>query len=371
MRVLFLIHDLGPGGAEKVLVNLVNAMDRERFDITVMTLFDTGVNRQFLAPHIHYQSCFPKDFPGNSHVMKLFTPEQLYRMLIHEEYDVVISYLEGPSARVVSGCPKGKTKVVNWIHIQMESEKEAAVGFRSKEEAIRCYGRADSLVFVSRDVQKTFLKWIPVTNPGTILYNTNQTEKILSLGKENPENLIRKEGDGFHWCGVGKLIPRKGFDRMIRIQSRLEQDGLESTFHILGDGPERERLQSLVSELNLEEKVVFHGYQTNPYQYLSKCDLLVCASNREGFSTAVTEALILGLPVCALNCGGMKEILGEKDEYGVVVEDEEALFSAVKSFASSPERIITYRNAAKERGKNFRAEETVNAVEKFLMQWMN
>ena len=51
-KILFLIHDLGQGGAEKVLVNLVNNMDREKFDITVMSLFDVGVNRQFLAPHI-------------------------------------------------------------------------------------------------------------------------------------------------------------------------------------------------------------------------------------------------------------------------------------------------------------------------------
>ena len=57
-KVLFLIHDLGQGGAEKVLVNLVNNMDIEKFDITVMTLFDVGVNRQFLNKYIKYKSRF-------------------------------------------------------------------------------------------------------------------------------------------------------------------------------------------------------------------------------------------------------------------------------------------------------------------------
>ena len=51
-KVLFLIHDLGPGGAEKVLVNLVNNMDKSKFDITVMSIFDVGVNRQYLASDI-------------------------------------------------------------------------------------------------------------------------------------------------------------------------------------------------------------------------------------------------------------------------------------------------------------------------------
>ena len=58
IKVLFLIPNLGHGGAEKVLVNLVNHMDREKFEITVMALYDEGVNRASLAPHIEYRACF-------------------------------------------------------------------------------------------------------------------------------------------------------------------------------------------------------------------------------------------------------------------------------------------------------------------------
>ena len=59
-KILFLIHDLGEGGAEKVLVNLVNNMDTDKFDITVMTLFNVGVNKQFLSSKVKYKSCFSK-----------------------------------------------------------------------------------------------------------------------------------------------------------------------------------------------------------------------------------------------------------------------------------------------------------------------
>lgn len=93
-KILFLIHDLGAGGAEKVLVNLVNNMNREKFDITVMTLFDCGVNKQFLAPHIHYKTCFKHMIPGNSHLMKLLNPIHLHRWLIKEYYDIEVAYLE-------------------------------------------------------------------------------------------------------------------------------------------------------------------------------------------------------------------------------------------------------------------------------------
>ena len=70
-----MIHDLGHGGAEKVLVNLVNNMDPARFDISVVALFGGGVNEQFLKPHVRFRSVWKKAVRGNSHLMKLLTPQ--------------------------------------------------------------------------------------------------------------------------------------------------------------------------------------------------------------------------------------------------------------------------------------------------------
>ena len=112
VKILFLIHDLGHGGAEKVLVNLVNNMDPSKFDISVTALFGGGVNEQFLAPHIHFRAVWPRAIPGNSHLMKLLTPKQLHRFCVKEHYDIEVSYLEGPSARVVSGCEDVDTDCV-------------------------------------------------------------------------------------------------------------------------------------------------------------------------------------------------------------------------------------------------------------------
>ena len=116
-KILFFIHDLGQGGAEKVLVNLVNNMDQTKFDITVLSLFGGGVNEQFLKKSIRYQTVFSKVFPGNSHIMKLCTPKQLHRLFVKENYDIEVSYLEGPTARIISGCPKKETKLVSYIEV--------------------------------------------------------------------------------------------------------------------------------------------------------------------------------------------------------------------------------------------------------------
>lgn len=365
-KILFLIHDLGPGGAEKVLVNLVNNMDFGQFDITVMTLFDGGVNRQFLSPKITYKSCFGKAIPGNSHLMKLLSPKALHRWLIRERYDVEIAYLEGPCARIISGCGDPKTKKVAWIHIEQRTEKRAAVSFRSSREALECYNRMNRTICVSQTVKEDFLRLLPVQTPTEVLYNTNESLKILRLAQEPVEPDLLSDGE-IKLVGVGKLLKNKGFHRVIPMIERLRSDGYNVHLYLLGDGPMRQELEHQASECNVSDSVTFLGYQTNPYKYVAKCDLFVCASFAEGFSTAATEALIVGTPVCTVEVSGMKEMLGENNEWGIVTEnDENALYEGIKRLLDNPALLAHYREKAAERGRTFSTENTVSAVQEML-----
>ena len=366
-KVLCLIHDLGHGGAEKVLVNLVNNMDHTKFDITVMALFGGGVNEQFLAPHIKLINCFPKAFPGNSHLMKLLSPPQLHRLLIKETYDIEVAYLEGPSARVISGCTDPRTKLVSWIHIEQHSAEKAAASFRGVSEAKRCYSRFQKIVCVSENVRQDFQEALQIDVPHVVLYNTNETAKILSL-KDEPVDLAFSERE-LKLVGVGKVLKSKGFDRLARIHVRLKKQGYPVHTYILGIGPERENIEVYLRQEHCQDSFTFLGYQTNPYKYVSKCDLFVCASFAEGFSTAATEALVLGIPVITTRVSGMEEMLGSNGEYGVITEnDEDALYQGIKGLLSMPERLDYYRKKAKERGSYFSTEQTVCAVEEMLEQ---
>ena len=365
-KILFLIHDLGQGGAEKVLVNLVNNMDRTKFDITVMALFGGGVNEQFLKKDIHLITCHKRAFPGNSHLMKLFTPSQLYRHHIKEHYDIVISYLEGPSARIVSGCPHADTKIVSWIHCTMDTSQKAARSFRSFAEAQRCYSRFERLVFVSEGVRDAFRSACPVTVPCDVLYNTNETGKILAASREPVDNGVFTAGE-IRLCGMGKLTWNKGFDRLLRIHKKLRADGHPVHTYILGEGEERENLTQYITENGIADSVTLLGYRTNPYQFVRNCDLYVCTSHTEGFSTAATEALIVGTPVCTVEVSGMKEMLGENNEWGIVTEnDDEALYEGIKRLMDDPALLSHYREQALRRGGTFHTENTVGAVVEML-----
>lgn len=364
-RVLFLIHDLGPGGAEKVLVNLVNNLDRDQFDITVMVLFGGGVNEQRVKTDIRLVRCFPKSFPGNSHVMKLFSPEFLYRHLIREHFDIVVSYLEGPCNRIIGGCHDEGTRKIAWIHSNQHSIYQIARSFRSIEEAEMCYRSFDRIVCVSKTVRESFLRHMPVPLPVDVLYNTNESDKILCLSKEKVE-LGSANDDERILIGVGKLTRNKGFDRIIRIAAKLRSEHIPVRVLLLGEGPERKSLSQLAADEGVSDIVSFLGYQMNPYQYLARADLFVCASFSEGFSTAATEALIVGTPVCTVEVSGMREMLGDC-EYGLITKNnEEALYQSVKRMLTEPGLLDSYRKKAQERGKSFSTDQTVKAVEKML-----
>ena len=366
-KVLFLIHDLGQGGAEKVLVNLVNNMDTTKFDITVMTLFDVGVNKQFLSEKIHYKTVFKKMFRGNSHLMKLFTPKQLHKLFIKDKYDIEIAYLEGPCARIISGCPNKETKLISWIHCTMKNEKEIFGSYRSKTEMLKCYQNIHNTIFVSNEVKDAFFKFANIQNINLVLYNTLESDVILYKSKE-VLNEVKFKNDSIKWCGVGKITENKGFDRLIEIQKKLSDLNYDLHLYILGDGPKKNELEKLCQNLNIKENVTFLGYQTNPYKYVANCDLFVCSSYSEGFSTAATEALIVGTPVCTVEVSGMKEMLGKNNEYGVVVDnDDEALYNAIKELLDNPQLLAHYKEKANERGKYFSKEKTVKAVEEMLL----
>ena len=192
-------------------------------------------------------------------------------------------------------------------------------------------------------------------------------KEILEKSKEKI-NLTKFKETEVKIVAVGKLLKSKGFDRLLRIMVRLLKEGCKVHLYILGDGPMKSEMRKYITDNYIEEYVDLLGYQLNPYKYIAKCDLFVCASYAEGFSTAATEALILGIPVCTVDVAGMKEMLGENDEYGIIVSNNEnALYEKIKLLVERNDLLDHYTRQAKKRGSIFCIEETVSKVEEMLL----
>ena len=359
-KVLFLINSLRGGGAEKVLVNLVNSLSTEKYDITVGVLFGDGVNKQFLHPDIRVKRVFKKAPIGFVHWAKLLSPTLLHRFIIKEDYDVEISFLQGVCTRIVGGAPK-QVPIITWIHNFDRADRI----FRSKIEKKEILKKSAVVACVSKYVAGKVLENGYDNANAQIIYNIQDIDTIITGAKE-PVPEMEKE-DRIKIVSIGTLYSVKGYVRLITSLAKLRDEDIQFHMYFIGDGPQRQELESLTKEKGLSNCITFFGFDKNPYKYLSKADMFICSSYTEGFSGVVSEATILGVPTLTTRCAGMDEILGENNEYGIIVENsDEALYEGLKMVLSDPNILKEYKTRVQERKDFFEPSTTIKAVEDLI-----
>ena len=341
-KLLFCIFDLNGGGAEKVLVNLLERLDPKKYDVTLLTIFGVGVHKDRVPTWIKQRSVFSKQFKGFTTIMKLFSPKLLHRLFVgKQKYDLEIAYLETSPTRLISGAPKG-TKKVAWVHVQEETPDTFKSIYRSRSEMINAYNSFEAIACVSKFIKQSFTDNHPViTTPKKVIYNVVDLDRMLSLGKEEWTVLDESK---LNIVSVGRLTKQKGYLRLLSIVNRLNMSGFKDEFqlYILGCGEDREKMENYIEENDLMN-VHLLGFQENPYKIVSKMDCFVCSSYKEGYYTAVNEAVKLGVPVVTTETSGMDEIL-QDGKFGMIVpNDEEKLFDALKKVIEDPKQLEKYR----------------------------
>lgn len=320
-KILFFHFDLGNGGAEKVLINLLKGLDYNKYDITLYLLFKHGVNLPSLPSNVKLRYLFNrKPFRGITHLLKLLSPKLLHKLLIKDKYDIEIAYIEGAPTRIISGCQDSHVKLYAWVHIQMHNTFFSS--FRTAQEAKISYHRFDKVLFVSNVAKNSFLiktGWLDI--PMDICHNVIDVNEIKRLSSE--EVCINISPSKINLCSVGRLNQQKGFIRLVNILGSLKHDvTLDWQLYILGQGEQRQLIENAIAENGLQEHIYLLGYDANPYKYVSKMDVFVCSSYEEGYSTAVTESIVVGTPVITTNCAGMDEILSDSGA-GIIVENSD------------------------------------------------
>ncbi len=363
IKILFFIDSITGGGAEKVLRTLVNNMDQNKFEITVQTLEQADA-KQYLAPGIRYKAinrCKTAWGKKLFHYWVRLCAELkwLYPLYIKDDYDIEVAYLECGPTKFLAGSTNQKAKKLAWVHCDLMKKEGIAEQMQKMKEYYSAY---DKVVCVSENVKDSFVRLFGEKSEALVLYNVNDEEEIL---KKAQAFAVPKE-NVLVMVAVGRLAEEKGFDRLINACAMLEKDGCKFRLQILGEGPVRQSLEELIRQNSLEDQVHLLGFQTNPYPYLHAADLVVCSSRYEGFSTVVTEALILGKPVVTTPCSGMQELLGNS-QYGLITEDSvEGIYAGMKKMLEDPKLREQYARAAKLRGKAFSKAERIAETESFF-----
>ena len=378
-KILFLIESLSGGGAEKVLTTLLQHLDYSKFDVTLCCITDIGKYVEEVKPYVHYTYILPNptQLKGWKKLIYKIKYKLIYNWLplkwvyqwfVPHHTDVEIAFVEGFATKLLFYSTNHKAKKIAWVHIDLEQFHWTQSIYKDIATEEKCYQHYNQIVTVSKTATKAFQrKFKNVTKPLQTLYNPIDSEEIILKSIESI-SLPPKNDQYIRLVSIGRFTKQKAYFRLLRIITKLKEDNYPIELWLLGDGEDRVVLEQYIKEHQLESTVTLWGFQSNPYAYLAQCDLFVCSSISEGYSTAVTEALILGIPVITTDCSGMYELLKD-GECGIITENsEEALYQGLKELLNNPVLLDQYKEKAITRGKDFSFEKLIEPIEKLLYE---
>ncbi len=349
IKILFYIDTLVGGGAEKVLRNLVNSMDYDKFDITVQTTYKEDVSK-LLNKEIRYKYCYKKRNAFGDVIFRLQAAAGLvYPLHIKGDYDIEVAYLEAASTKIMSGSTNKKAKKLAWVHCDLRKITDNPEAYAQKTK--EWYKKFDKVVCVSENVRQSYVELFGNSPEAIVIYNTVDDKEIIEKSLTPlPENVCKQKST---LLMLGRLTAQKNYPRLLKTAKALLDEGFNFDLWILGEGEDRPFLEKFINENHLTDKVTLFGFCPNPYPFVKSADLLVCSSNCEGFSTFVTEGLILGKTIVTTDCSGMDELLGE-NEFGIITENnDEAFTDGLRKMLSNPQLLNEYTQRAQARGKSF------------------
>lgn len=372
-KILIVAPSLAVGGMEKVLINLVNSLPQENYNITIKTIYDNFELASNLNENIKYSS-FYKTCKNKkidyikvrlyTFMLKKFTPKLLYRLLIKERYDTEIAFFRGAAVKIISGSNNYQSNKLAWVHSDFTKCTGIFDWFNNEEQTKNAYRKFNKIVCVSQYAKEKFTERMGIKENVIVRYNINLTDDIKNKAEEKIEEKFNK--NTFKVCTVGRLVEAKGYDRLLKIHKRLMDEELKHDLIIVGDGPDREKLTKYINDNNLNNSVYLLGSKSNPYKYIKNSDLFVCSSRWEGFSTVISEAVILEKPVITTRVSGTEELF-LNNKYGLITENnEESLYEELKNIITSKKLYNYYKNKVKERSSFFEQKELVKSVEKIF-----
>lgn len=369
-RVLVFIESLDGGGAEAILRNTVSVIDKSKFDITVVTETDNERYTDEVRSYVHHCSFTKRNGSVLNEIVNkviikysLLASEKAVRNnLIKGDYDVEIAFCEGYATKVIGNSGRKNCKKIAWVHTDVINHPWSEAIHGGAENERKCYENFDAIVCVSETMKESFVKKYGMAEKVHVVYNVIDDEETRRKSEE-PVNLDLPRPI---FALAGRLTQVKGYDRLVRICAKLRDMGYDFSVAVLGKGEEEENIKKLISENSLDERIKLFGFQENPHKFIKNSDVFVCSSYAEGYSTAVSEAVILGVPVITTECSGMREIFGGED-CGIICENsDEALLEAMKKLLDEPSLLEFYKEGEKKRAESFSMASRIRAVEDFI-----
>ena len=369
-RVLFLIESLSGGGAEKVLSVIIKHFDYSKYDVIVCPVVDVGVYTEVVKEYAtHYVPLM--SFKGNiisriwnrikyKLIYSVLPLNWVYKLFVPHGNEIEIAFCEGFATKLLAHS-KTSSKKIAWVHTDLENNPwTTEIGvYKNVEEERKTYSVFDTVVCVSKMVLQSFCKLYGLNEKAITIYNPIDVDDIRQkAGKKG-----NRKDNVVHIISVGRLVPQKGYDRLLRVIKRLHEEGNPVQLVILGDGTERNSLENYIVRYEMETYASIPGFSNNPYEQICQSDLFICSSRAEGFSLVIAEAMTLGVPVVSTCCMGPNELL-QDGKCGMIVENsEEGLYTGLKYALNNMSKMNDYVEVAQVRIKKYSLQAIIKLIE--------
>lgn len=332
-RIAVHIPDFSGGGAERMMIHLSEEFAARGAAVDMVVSRTEGPRASEVGDDVNVVDLEAEPFPGYSALGAL---QPLRSYLRRADPDALLSALTRANVVALLACKTtatGTRVVVSERNHLSSTVANAGLRMKSLPWLVRrTYPWADCVVPISQGVADDLasVSGLPRAEMRTI-YNPVVNDTLRRQAEEPCPHAWFDEDAAPVVLGVGSLTPQKDFPTLVRAFERVRRRREQPIrLMILGEGPERERLESLLNELDLADVAALPGFVDNPLPFMREAAVFVLSSAWEGFGNVVVESLLCGTPVVATDCpSGPAEILAG-GKYGrlVPVGDEEALAQA-------------------------------------------
>ncbi|WP_276700122.1 glycosyltransferase [Chryseobacterium sp.] len=368
IKVLFRHRSMEMGGVERVILDLLENLPRDLFDITFFLTIDQGELRKSIPKDIELITLQKgrEDMSDNKFLRTLQlikrnlilsfyrnNPKILYRSIIKKDFDLEIAPTYAEFENILSSPLKSRK--IAWFHTDVGYDPDQ----KRVLNRINALKKFDWVIFGSKQTRDVITDLYQIEYPkSSVIYNSIKIDEVKVKALEFPVDYDTTPV----FSSMGRLHSRKNYHTLMKVHKRLLDEGLLHSIAVIGGGSEMENLQKQAKELNVQNTFLLLDSQINPYPYIKNSDYFVLPSESESYPLTIGEVMGLNIPIVSTNVGGIPEMI-EHDFDGYLIEpNENSIYEGMKLFLTNTEMTAKYKRNMKTSVEKFDNEKIYNQV---------
>ncbi|KQT22970.1 glycosyl transferase family 1 [Chryseobacterium sp. Leaf405] len=373
IKVLFRHRSMEMGGVEKVILSMLNHLNKDKFDLTLCLNINQGELRNEIPKHVRkvYLTDGREDLSANSVVQKVQLVKRKLRLqkalksptvaqkILNDNYDIEIAPTYAAFSAVLNSVNKNSKKI-GWFHSDITLPKLQPL----VPEILKQIPQFDYFIFGSQQTKDILIETYPDLKipENQVILNAIPIEELKQKAQAFKPDFPEKPV----FVSVARLHSRKGFHKLMEAHAKLLKDGFDHHIAVIGDGEEMGNLKKQAEDLGVTQSFQLLGSSMNPYPEVKNADFFILPSESEGWPLIIADALILQKPIISTNVGGIPEMI-EHGKTGYLINYEtDEMYESMKKFLTEPELIAEIKENLTNIEEQFDNQKIFNSVETII-----